>query len=76
MSLAKAARIHTKKPVRRATSADNTDISIAELKQMIEMLGLQVQELSASIARRSDEWTNERMVVESRVSESGGSQER
>ena len=53
--LAKVARIHTGTGVRRATSADNTDTSIAELKQMIETLSLQVQELKASIARRSDE---------------------
>lgn len=55
LSLAKAARIHTGKRVRRATSADTTNDSIAELKQLIETLSAQVQELKASIARRSDE---------------------
>lgn len=54
MSLARGAKIHTGKRVRRATSADNTDHSIAELKQMIERLSAQVQELKESIASRSD----------------------
>jgi len=54
-SLAKAARIHPGKRVRRATSADHTDHSIVELKQMTETLSSQIQELKASIERRSDE---------------------
>lgn len=53
--LVRAPKIHTRTGLRGPTSADKTDESIAELKQMIEKLSSQVQELSATIARRPDE---------------------